>query len=129
MALPTALNDREYRKFEDVGGEPAVRVTGQNFSGTFSVSGLKIAGRVTEVLINSTTWTALPAVPLANRNAVAIQNYTGQLIKINYSNSVSGFVGVAIPDQVERFYDITPEIIQYAKCASGSVTIIVEELS
>ena len=129
MALPTVLNDREFRKFEEVGGEPAVRVTGQNFSGSFSGSGLKNAGRVTEVTLNDLTWTALPATPLTDRNALAIQNFSGQLVKVNYDNSVSGFVGAHIPDGQERFYDITEDIIQYAKCASGSATVVVEELS
>jgi hypothetical protein len=129
VPLSPAIKDREYDKFVDVSGNTAVRVSGENFSGSFSVSGLKVAGKVTEVTINDTTWTALPAAALANRNALAIQNYSGQLVKINYSNSVSGFVGAHLPDGQERFYDITDAIVQYAKCESGTATIVVEELS
>lgn len=130
MSLPSQLTDREFQKFVDVSpGETAVRVSGENFSGSFTVSGLKISGKVTEVVINSTTWTALPATPLAARNALAIQNFSGQLIKLNYSNSVVGLVGTIVPDERERFYDISDSIVIYAKCTSGTCTIVVEELA
>lgn len=92
-------------------------------------SGLRNAGKVTEVSINSASWTALPPLPLTNRNALAIQNYSGQTVKINYSNSVVGFIGLIIPDQSERQYDITESIPIYGKCESGSAVVIVEEIS
>ncbi len=125
MSLDPNINTLEKAKFlEKPDGSVAVRT-----DGTSQVTGLRTAGKVTEVVINDTTWTALPATPLANRNAVSIQNFSGQLIKLNYDNTVSGFVGAYIPDQVDRFYDIQPTITQYAKCASGTATIVVEELS
>lgn len=129
MALPTALNDREYRKFEEVGGEPAVRVTGQNFSGTFSPTGLNIAGRMTLVTLNDSTWTALPATPLANRNAISIQNQDTVEIKYNYDNTEPGYVGAKIAPDGERFLEIKDTIIVYAKTQTGTATILVEELS
>lgn len=107
----------------------AIEVSGTNFSGTFSPTGLKNGGRVTEVVINAVTWTQLPAVALTMRNALAIQNYSGQEIKVNYSASVVGYVGVIISDQNERFYDITDAIPIFAKSSSSTVTIIVEEIS
>jgi hypothetical protein len=130
MALPTALNDREYQKFIDISpGETAVRVSGQNFSGSFSVSGLKNGGRVTEVTINSSSWTALPPTALSNRNAMSIQNYSGVDVKLNYDNATVGYVGAILQDGNERFYDISDAIVIYAKASSGTPTLIVEELS
>jgi hypothetical protein len=92
-------------------------------------SGLRNAGRITAVTLNSTDWTALPPSPLVARNALAVQNYTGQPVKLNYSASIPGFLGIIIPDQSERQYDITDTIIVYGKCESGSAVVIVEEIS
>ncbi len=92
-------------------------------------SGLRNGGRVTEVYVNSNTWTPLPASPLANRNAITIQNNSGQPIKINYSSSTPGFVGITIQDFSERNYNITDAIPIYAKAQSGTALIVVEELS
>lgn len=130
MTLPTNIVDREYQKFEDISpGQTAVRVSGSNFSGSFTTSGLKTAGKMTEVTLNSSTWTALPPTALTARNAIGIQNYSGIEIKINYSSSVVGYVGIVIPDKSDRFYDITDAIIVYGKSVSGTPTINVEELS
>lgn len=79
--------------------------------------------------LNTTTWTALPPTALANRNAINIQNYSGDDIVINYDNTVSGVVGVEIKDQSERNYDIKETIILYAKSKTGGANIVVEEIS
>ena len=130
VALQRNISDREYDKFVDDGsGNTAVRVSGANFSGSFSVSGLKNGGKVTEVTIDDTSWTALPTSALSNRNAMAIQNYSGQDVKLNYDNAIVGYVGVLLKDGNERFYDISDSIIIYAKSSSSSCTLIVEELS
>lgn len=129
MPLPQTLNDREYEKFEEVSGLPAVRVTGTNFSGSFSISGLKIGGRVTEVTLNNLTWTALPATPLAQRNAINVQNVSGEEIKLNYNPGQAGYVGVVVGSGSERSYDIQDDIILYAKSISSVVTINVEEIA
>ena len=92
-------------------------------------AGLRNGGRITEVYVNANTWTALPASPLANRNAITIQNNSGQPIKINYSATAPGFVGITIQDFSERNYNITDAIQIYAKAQSGTALIIVEELS
>jgi hypothetical protein len=60
---------------------------------------------------------------------MGIQNYSGVDIKINYNNTEPGYVGVILKDGNERFYDISDTIPLYAKAASGTPTIIVEELS
>ena len=134
MTLPAALNDREYQKFIDIApGETAVRISGTNFSGTFTISGLNTAGRVSIVTVNDTTWTALPSgmSALSDRNAMAIQNQSAFNIKVNYSDSVVGWVGMKIPPDGERFYDIQPGIAVYVKAepGAGSVDIAVEELA
>lgn len=103
---------------------PNIRTT------SVSTSGLSIAGRFTEVTINTVTWTALPLVPLANRNAICIQNISGENIKLNYDSGVAGFVGTKMAPDSERFYDITDSIVLYAKSeTTDGVTIGIEELS
>lgn len=98
-------------------------------TGTFSPSGLSIAGRITVVSIDNLTWTPLPPVALVNRNALAIQNTSGQEIIINYVNTNPGYVGVKIVNNGERGYDIKDTIIIYAKSSLSACTIQVEELS
>lgn len=102
-----------------------------DFQDGIQTTGLRVAGRVTIVALNSSTWTALPTTALSNRNAVAIQNEdTSIKVKVNYSNSVSGFTGMTIfPNGGERQYNISDNIILYAKCESGTVNVTVEELS
>lgn len=101
-------------------------------SGEVTISGLNIGGRVSEVAINDTTWTAVPASPLSDRNALSIQNYSGVEIKINYDLTgplPAGYTGTPIANNAERFYDVTDNVIIYAKSVSGNVTITAEELS
>jgi len=129
MALPNHIVDREYQKFEEVGGLPAVRVSGSNFSGTFRTSGLTVGGKITEVAINDSSWTVLPGTALTDRNAVGIQNFSGQEIKLNYDNTTVGYVGVILKDNDQRQYDITDDILIYAKASSGSCTVIIEEIA
>ncbi len=105
---------------------------GTNLSGQggiVSISGLRVAGRVTEVTINSVTWTPLPAVAFANRNALGIQNISAVEIKLQYDNTVGSYTGIVIPSGAERFYDITDEIVIYAKSQAGSPVIVIEEIS
>lgn len=103
-------------------------VTG-TVSGSFTPSGLRNGGLITVVTVNQTTWTALPAAALANRNTLCIQNRSGQQIKINYSSGVVGYVGIAIDDGAERFYDITDDIILYCKSMASSCSVTVEEIA
>jgi hypothetical protein len=103
--------------------------TAQEITGEVSTSGLKNGGRISEVTIDSSAWFPLPAIPLANRNSIGIQNPSDTPIKINYDNTQIGFVGVLIPAGGERFMDIKDAIPIYAKAQSGSVVLNVEEIS
>lgn len=96
---------------------------------TASFTGLRIAGKISEVELSDTIWTALPSVPLVNRNALSIQNISGIDIKIGYDPNEVNYFGVQVASGIERFYDITDSIVIYAKAQSGSPKIIVEELS
>lgn len=131
--LPRSLDDREYGKFElDGDGKVRVRtVTTGALTGNIKPSGLENGGLVTEVTLNETTWEPIPSVALADRNAVAVQNRSGKEIKINYSDSVSGYVGMVVADGSERTYDITDAIVIYGKVApgSGNAVVNVEEIS
>lgn len=99
-------------------------------TGEFTPSGLRIAGRVTEVLLSTTDWTALPpGGALANRNAINIQNYSGDEIRLNYDPTVAGFSGIILNDQSERALDIKDTIQLYAKARIGGSVIIVDEIS
>lgn len=121
------LTQKELEKF-DVNelGETVVRTTA---TGSFTFSGLKNGGKVSEVTLNSTTWTALPASALTDRNALAIQNHSGIEIKLNYDDTEPGYVGIIMTDGSERQYDITDAIVIYAKATSGNPVVNVEELS
>jgi hypothetical protein len=106
----------------------------QSADGTFTPSGLRTGGKVTEVDIDDATWTALPPTALAGRNAVRIQNRTGFEIKTNYDSFAvlpAGYVGMVISDKGEAYYDITDAIPIYAKAASGAgtITLFIEEVS
>lgn len=130
MTLPASLTDREQQKFVDSGvGQTAVRIFGDNISGTFAPTGLNVGGLVTEVTLNDTTWTALPGTALANRNAMAIQNLSGIEVKLNFNSSQAGYVGIVLGHGSERSYDITDEIVIYAKASSGAPVLNVEELA
>lgn len=131
MSLPKSLQDREYEKFDlNNDGEVVVRTTlSGEVSGEFTPSGLRISGKVTEVVLSDTAWTALPPVALINRNAINIQNYSGTQIKLNFDPSIPGYTGVVVNDQSERNYDIKDTILVYAKAEIGNPVIIIEEVS
>lgn len=100
-----------------------------NVTGNITLQGLNIRGLMTEVTINDSTWTALPALPLVNRNAIRIQNQSGVEIKTNYDNTVVGYVGIKIAADGSDAYDIRDNIIIYAKSSGGNAIVLVEELS
>lgn len=86
-------------------------------------------GRVTEVALTTGAWTALPATALAGRQALSVQNRSGQEVKLNYDNAEPGYVGVAIEDGGERHYDIDDGLVVYAKASDSACTIVVEEIA
>lgn len=107
-------------------GNPLEGVTA--VSGSFSLAGPSTGGLITEITVNSTTWTRLPATDLTGRKALSIQNFSGQTCKLNYDNAAAGFVGVYMPTSSERQYD-QDDIAIYAKCTSGTATLVVEEIA
>lgn len=126
MALSKNRTDRELAKFTEIDGETAVRTTAQ---GEFRLTGLNVGGFITEVEINNISWTKLPLNNLPERKTIAIQNFSGDEIKLNYDSSISGYIGIIVKDGVERQYDITENIDIYARSKNGSATIIIEELA
>jgi hypothetical protein len=98
-------------------------------SGEFTQSGLTIGGLVTEVTLNSATWTALPATALTDRNGMGIQNDSAIQIKVGFDNTEPGFVGWNVNPNGEFFVDITDSVIIYAKSASGTPTVTVMEVA
>lgn len=98
-------------------------------TGEMKVTGLNLGGKITVVAIDNLTWTPLPATPLSLRNAIAIQNKSGQQVKLNYDNTTVGYVGVYLENNAERFYDIGQSVIIYAKSQTSACTLVVEELS
>lgn len=92
-------------------------------------SGLTVAGKITVVSLAAGVWTPLPAVPLVDRNALGVQNQSGTEIKLNYDPLTVGYVGILVGAGAERYYDITDDIILYAKPIAGTPSIVVEEIS
>jgi len=101
-------------------------------TGTFTPGGLQAEGKYTAVDIDDTSWTVIPTVAQTDRNQINIQNFTGFEVKINHTGA-GAYVnnGMRIPDQSERFYQITDALVVYARAASGSGTVKldVEELA
>jgi len=92
-------------------------------------SGLITGGRISEVSLILTAWTALPAIPLAKRNAVAFQNQTTQTFKINFVSTTGVIIGWFIGPGGELFEDITDSIIIFGRAVTGDGKLIVKELS
>lgn len=113
------------------GTNPIVVTDGQlQTSGTTKPSGLNVGGIVTEVTLSDSSWVALPGTAQTDRNAIAIQNYSGSEVKINFDNGQVGYVGIILQDGAERQYDITDNIIIYGKAASGTSPVLyIEEIS
>lgn len=112
---------------------PAEDPPGANVSGSFVPSGLRVAGRHSQVTIDDVSWTPLPAAPLAGRNALSIQNNSGFELKINYLPAVLtvGYLGIKMAADFERQYDVkdTIEVFARAAAGAGSVILDIEELS
>jgi hypothetical protein len=85
------------------------------------------------VTVSRTSWTALPATALTDRNGISIQNESGIDIKLRYVNTDPLWRGTRVAGNgSERFYDIKQTIILYAMAdpsAASDPEVIVEELS
>ena len=92
-------------------------------------SGLKTAGKITLVPLTTGAWSALPAVALAARNSMAIQNTTADQIRINFTAGAPAGEGWIVNPNGEFFIDITDAIPLFARAVTGTPTITVMELS
>ena len=129
MALSPNINDREKDKFTlNDDGDTAVRTVG-NLTGELVPAGVQIAGKITIVTVNQTTWTAIPSTPLADRKALHIQNQSDEEIKYNYDDTVVGYVGIIVPSGGSAYIDLANDIEIYVKSSASSVDIAAEEIS
>ena len=109
-------------------------IQGAVATGIVRMQGLTKGGKVTKVTITDAAWTALPASPLADRNAIAIQNRSGVAVRLNYdyTGALPGNDdGMELAGWGERQYDITDQIVVYAKVKSGggSIEVWCEEIA
>jgi hypothetical protein len=122
VTIPAHVNDREYQKFNETGGGlVSVRTSDDNII-------LNVGGVITSLTLNSTTWTALTPSPLSTRKTVAVQNQSNGEIKLSYSDTTPGYVGVAIAKGGERVYNLSADVMLYGKCVSGAASVVVEEV-
>jgi hypothetical protein len=134
MTLPTALQDREFQKFEDdpLGGTRIKVSSVGTVTGTFTPSGLITAGKHSFVTVNSTGWTKLPSTPLTGRNGLAIMNYSSIDVMLRYVEGIADLTyrGTLLPANGGiKFYDIKNTIEIYGMSASGNPVVTVEEIS
>jgi hypothetical protein len=95
-------------------------------TGVVQLSGLTKGGKVTKVSVNDAGWTALPAIALPERNAIAVQNRSGVAVRINYDYTgplPGNDDGMELNGFGERQYDITDKIVLYARVVAGGGTI------
>lgn len=110
-----------------------LKVTG-NVTGSIQPEGLNIAGRITtmEVMVMATP---LPAVPLANRNAMSITNLSNEVLYIGFDASVTAdsVVGTTSGWEIgpnEGFnIDVQGSIPIYGIAATGPILVKIMELS
>lgn len=136
-AITDAPDGTTYVDIENVGGKNAldVNVKGGTVTGSIQPEGLNIAGRNTTLSV-STTAIPLPAIPLANRNAMSIRNLSQtDVLYIGFDSSVTAdsVVGITSGWQLgpnEGFnIDVQGSIPIYGIAASGSILVQVMELS
>ncbi len=133
--LPNSVQDRFHQSFElNSEQKPAIRTipdatASTTVSGSVAIEGY-IAGKLTLVEINDTTWTAIPVTPLADRHAVSIQNRTGQSLYYNWeaSDVDAVYKGWVVPNGYERSWPVQIGAVLYFKSTSGTVKLMVEEL-
>jgi hypothetical protein len=97
--------------------------------GVLNIQGVSIQGRIQQLSLVTTAWTAAPLVPLANRNSLIVQNTSVRTILWNYTNNPAVTVGFQIPANGIREIMITDDVIVYLRAVSAAATVIVEELA
>lgn len=101
-----------------------------NVTGEFTPVGLTIGGKFQRVTLNDTTWTALPATPLVDRNTVKFENDTAFDVFINFGSG-EPLDGMLVPANGGTLsYPVRDTITLYGIFESGgSGTLKVEELA
>lgn len=98
-------------------------------TGTFSLTGLSIAGRFTPVELTNTEWRPLPVTPLANRNNMTVINEGNVIVRLNF-NTLAPFEGRPVfPNGGKETFDIRGTIPIYGRTESGTFYVGVEELA
>lgn len=98
-------------------------VQGAVSTGVVRMQGLTKGGRVTKVSLTDAAWTPLPAIPLSDRNAIAVQNRSGKAVRINYDYTgplPANDDGMELSGFGERQYDVTDQIIIYGRVVAGA---------
>jgi len=141
LVLDPNKNTLEQQKFRECPTDSGLPVVAVLHCGPIDTnqSGLNDGGTVTEVTLSSAAWVALQrsgstnptgSGPLTNRNAICIQNLSGQAILINYVNGAGVTIGIRIADGGQRYYDISDAVIIYGRATqAGSPKVIVEEIA
>lgn len=97
--------------------------------GVLNIQGVSIQGRIQQLALVTTAWTAAPLVPLANRNSLIVQNISNHTILWNYTDNPAVTIGFRIPAGGFREILITDEVNVYLRAATTAVTVLVEELA
>jgi len=112
----------------------ALRVTGENFSGSFTPSGLSIDQKNTVMDVTNVA-TAMPLVALTDRNSISIRNL--DLVKTLYigkanvtADTINGNTsGWQVGPNETYNVDLTDAIIIYGVVEAGSIKVQVRELA
>jgi hypothetical protein len=99
-------------------------------TGEVQLVGLSTEGRVTHVPITNAAWTPIPAAALGGRQSIALQNFTGGDVRLNWDNTKPLTEGVILANGNERYYTVAEGLTLYAVHTSlVAATIIAEELA
>jgi hypothetical protein len=97
--------------------------------GVLNIQGVSIEGRIQQLALVTTAWTAAPLVPLTNRNSLIVQNTSNRTVLWNYTSNPAVTIGFQIPANGIREIVITDDVIVYLRAVGGAATVIVEELA
>lgn len=111
----------------DPTGRRALHVLAQG--GILQIQGVSVQGRIQQVTVPVVSWVAAPAVPLAGRNSLLIQNTSNRAILWNYTNNPAVTIGFSIPAGGYREVLITDQVTVYLRTTGAPQTVIVEELA
>jgi hypothetical protein len=108
---------------------PGAAFPGETLTGEVESTSPIAGGRITLVTLTNAAWTAIPAVAVANRQGLGIQNLAGNSVRLNWTNTAPAGEGILLGDGSERYYSVKASATLYGRfttLASGVVTV--EEL-